>query len=77
MESSIFNYDTLKCLEDFGIKKYSDAMYRGSLMNGKRHGNGVMIYKKNRVYEGEWMNDLRHGKGYERYSNNNKYEGDF
>ena len=29
MESSMFNYEDLKSLEDFGIKKYQDAIYRG------------------------------------------------
>ena len=73
----MFDYIQVKKGESFGIKKYSDAIYRGELLNGKRNGFGVMLYKKNRVYEGEWVNDLRHGKGFERYSNGNKYEGDF
>lgn len=77
MESTMFDYNELKQLENFGIKKYSDAIYRGELGNGKRHGKGIMFYKKNRVYEGDWLNDVRHGKGYERYSNNNRYEGEF
>jgi hypothetical protein len=78
MESQIFDYEGgVRKSERFGVKKYSDAVYKGELQNGKRNGLGVMIYKKNRVYEGEWLNDLRHGKGYERYSNDNKYEGEF
>jgi|TARA_B110000285_G_C15118449_1_gene615579 hypothetical protein len=36
----------------FGMKKYQDAVYRGQLLNGKRDGFGVMVYRKNRVYEG-------------------------
>jgi len=27
-------------------------VYRGELVNGYRHGYGVMVYRKNRVYEG-------------------------
>ena len=73
----MFDYGLVRKAEGFGIKKYSDAIYRGELTTGKRQGLGVMLYKKNRVYEGEWRSDLRHGKGYERYSNGNKYEGDF
>ena len=73
----MFDYSIVRKGETFGIKKYSDAIYRGELVSGKRHGVGVMLYKKNRVYEGEWVNDLRQGKGFERYSNGNKYEGDF
>ena len=48
----MFDYDSTKKLEIFGIKKYQDAIYRGELINGKRNGQGVMFYKKNRVYEG-------------------------
>ena len=73
----MFDYLMVRKSDTFGIKKYSDAIYRGDLGNGKRQGLGVMLYKKNRVYEGEWKSDLRFGKGYERYSNGNKYEGDF
>ena len=59
MESQMFNYEGVRKGENFGIKKYTDAIYRGDLQSGKRHGLGVMLYKKNRVYEGEWGNDLR------------------
>ena len=34
------------------MKHYSEAVYRGELSNGKRHGLGVMQYRKARVYEG-------------------------
>ena len=36
----------------FGMKKYQDAVFRGQLLNGKRDGFGVMVYRKNRIYEG-------------------------
>lgn len=52
MESNLFNYEELKEQENFAIKKYNDAVYRGELVNGKRHGVGVMVYRKARVYEG-------------------------
>lgn len=48
----MFDYDDVKRSEPFGLKKYQDAVYRGELKGGKRHGNGVMVYRKNRVYEG-------------------------
>ena len=77
MESNMFDYESLKAVEQFGIKKYQDAVYRGELESGRRNGVGVMVYRKNRVYEGSWVDDVREGKGYERYSNGNRYEGDF
>ena len=57
----MFDYEGVRNLEIFGIKKYQDAIYRGELINGKRNGWGVMFYKKNRVYEGQWLGDVRHG----------------
>ena len=59
MESQMFDYHIVRKGESFGIKQYSDAIYRGELVGGKRQGVGVMLYKKNRVYEGEWVADLR------------------
>lgn len=55
----------MRAEENFGIKKYQDAVYRGIIVSGKRHGRGIMFYKKDRVYEGEWLNDVRNGRGYE------------
>jgi hypothetical protein len=52
MESTVFDYDSMRKSENFGIKKYADAIYKGEIQNGKRNGNGIMQYKKNRVYEG-------------------------
>ena len=78
MESNAFDYESIKMLPNFGIKKYADSVYRGELVdNNQRSGYGVMTYRKNRVYEGNWFNDQRDQKGYERYSNGNTYEGDF
>lgn len=47
------------------------------MVEGKRHGLGVILYKTNRIYEGEWEHDLREGKGYEQYQNGNVYFGEF
>lgn len=57
MESNMFDYEQIKICEIFGIKKYQDAVYRGELAAGRRHGFGVMVYRKNRVYEGQWTED--------------------
>lgn len=54
MESTVFDYEEVRNTEKFGIKKYSDAIYRGEITSGKRNGMGVMFYKKSRVYEGFW-----------------------
>ena len=55
------------------MKRYKDCVYYGELLNGKRHGKGVMVYHNGRVYEGLWESDFKHGKGYERFSSNSKY----
>ncbi len=52
MESALFNYTEIMKDDQFGMKKYQDAVYRGWLIKGKRDGFGVMVYRKNRVYEG-------------------------
>lgn len=60
MESNMFDYEAIKQLPNFGIKKYADSVYRGELdENNQRSGYGVMVYRKNRVYEGMWFMDQR------------------
>ena len=54
MESQVFDYEILKQAATFGVKHYKDSVYRGELLEGKRHGLGVMQYRKARVYEGQW-----------------------
>ena len=54
MESVVFDYEILRQSPEFGMKQYKDSVYRGELFNGKRHGLGVMQYRKARVYEGQW-----------------------
>ena len=36
MESQVFDYEILKQSPDYGIKKFSEAIYRGELKNNKR-----------------------------------------
>ena len=67
MESNVFDFEEIRKSTDFGIKKYSDAIYRGLIQAGKKNGLGVMLYRKDRVCEGYWANDVRQGRGYERY----------
>jgi hypothetical protein len=55
--------------------RYKDAIYIGIVINSKRHGKGVMMYRNGRQYEGFWDRDLRDGKGFERYPNGNTYFG--
>lgn len=52
MESKLFDYSVIKEQANFGIKKYNDSIYRGELVDNKRQGYGVMVYRKARIYEG-------------------------
>lgn len=39
-------------------------MYTGNFFNGKKHGHGVMVWKKDGSrYEGNWKNGKFHGTG--------------
>ncbi len=75
--SGLVCLEELRGLSTFGTKDYTDAVYEGELIDGKRHGKGVMKYNNGRVYEGEWVEDMRQGRGFEKYSNGNTYEGMF
>ena len=47
------------------------------MLQNRREGKGVMLYRSGRVYEGDWKGELRHGRGYEKYANGNVYIGAF
>jgi hypothetical protein len=55
--------------------------YFGDLMDGKRHGKGVLRFSKDdkvcKSYEGQFFEDLLHGKGVMLYKDGSMYEGEF
>lgn len=65
MVSDIFDFNELKDLDNFYIKRYrkNNATYKGqiSLETKKREGLGVLIYDDGRFYEGAWLKDKRNG----------------
>ena len=71
MITDLFDFEELKKKKHFAIKRYKESLYRGELVSGNRHGQGICVYEIGRIYEGEWVDDKRHGKGYERFSNGN------
>ena len=46
------------------LKKYKEAVYYGDITDGKRHGQGILLYENGRIYEGNWECDFKHGQGY-------------
>jgi len=40
--------------------EYEIAQYKGNFRNGKREGQGKMIWDGGSVFEGIWKNDQRH-----------------
>ena len=59
------------------LKKYREAAYYGQIVNGKRHGQGVMIYNNDRIFEGNWERDYKQGMGYEEFPNSSSYLGQY
>ena len=45
-------------------------IYIGEILNGKRHGHGVSIYKSGAKYDGEYKDDKMHGHGVFTYEKN-------
>ena len=77
MISKLFEYNQICEAEEFNIKRTKNTMYRGTLIERKRQGLGVLIYDNGRVYEGEWQDDRRNGRGYELFSNYSNYIGQY
>ncbi len=59
------------------FKSSCEQYYEGEWHEGKRHGQGKMIYNKHGTvsYSGEWCNGNRQGYGIMRYASGNNYEG--
>ena len=77
LEANEVDLAAIKEIDGYKEIRYKDAIYMGTVINGKRHGKGVMKYRNGRQYEGFWEHDLRDGKGFERYPNGNTYFGQF
>ena len=52
-------------------------IYVGTIVDGKRHGKGVIFCAKGKVYEGEMLSNERNGVGVEIYERGNFYVGNF
>ena len=65
MVSDMFDFNELRELENFCIKRYrkNNATYKGqvNLETRKREGLGVLFYDDGRFYEGAWLKDKRNG----------------
>ncbi len=52
------------CQDGWGVERWSSGhKYTGHYREGKRDGQGVMVYPNKTWYDGEWKNDDRHGHG--------------
>lgn len=52
-------------------------VYDGEWAQGKRHGQGKMVWNSGQEYEGEWHLDSMHGEGVYRWPDGQIYEGQF
>ncbi|KAI8911653.1 hypothetical protein EDD86DRAFT_188847 [Gorgonomyces haynaldii] len=52
-------------------------IYRGTFVEGMRHGFGVFQYANGARYEGEWFQNLKHGKAKFSTDNGRQYIGTF
>ncbi len=53
------------------------SRYQGTLLNGKMHGKGLILWADGGRYEGDFVNGLRTGKGTYRWVSGDEYSGDF
>ena len=54
------------------------ARYEGEYVNGKRHGNGRMVFPNGDIYHGQWTENQMHGEGtYVYKASGDIYSGSF
>jgi len=51
--------------------------YRGSFLNGQRHGEGALLYSSGARYEGGWVADRKEGDGVYVFEDGTVFEGRF
>jgi hypothetical protein len=61
--SNPMNLTLLEFYEKEHVIKYTNGKYEGEIVNGKRHGYGIMTWSDGDVYAGYWVDDNRTGKG--------------
>ena len=53
------------------------SVYKGYMLNDKRHGPGVQRWADGAKYEGEWKENKASGKGKFYHAEGDIYEGEF
>lgn len=56
---------------------FSNGVYDGDFVDGRRTGKGRYTFDNGDVYEGDFVDGEQHGKGKVTFANGNIYEGDF
>eukprot|EP00929_Paragymnodinium_shiwhaense_P108258 TRINITY_DN7458_c0_g1_i1.p1 TRINITY_DN7458_c0_g1~~TRINITY_DN7458_c0_g1_i1.p1 ORF type:complete len:587 (-),score=53.16 TRINITY_DN7458_c0_g1_i1:79-1839(-) len=51
--------------------------YEGQLVDGKRHGRGVLTLGDGTTYDADWRNDRRHGEGSELFPDGSRFTGKY
>ena len=67
-------------IQTYKGKWQEEGSYIGEVLNGKRHGRGMLIYRDRSIYEGEFKDDKKDGQGkfiYTKVSRFDYYEGEF
>ncbi len=52
------------------------SVYKGQVLNGKKHGIGTLTELSRAFYTGQWRNDMRNGHGHQTYENSFKLTGE-
>lgn len=60
------------------VKSESNGnQYDGDMKDGRKHGQGTLMYADGGKYIGSWENDRKHGRGKNVWANGNEYDGEW
>jgi hypothetical protein len=65
------------CTDILPDRNNNKEKYEGPIINGKKEGKGIYIYKNGCKYEGYFRNDKKEGEGIFYYANGDRYKGNF
>jgi hypothetical protein len=64
-------------MSDHARLTFPSGDYEGNMLDGRRHGYGVMRFQNGNIYAGAWCDDLFEGAGRYVWADGRTYEGQF
>jgi hypothetical protein len=77
MKQGVYTYAQRDAGDTEGDEEPPVSEYRGTFVDGKRCGMGLMTFPDGSSFTGCWQNGVKHGEGLMKYKNGDTFSGQF